>query len=98
MQYAFIILLIILAGFTSFRLDKLLRKNTVKLPKRFEEPTPGEIEGEKRVLKPIRYTSKNEYQNHHKAALKARRQGHFRFMRHGTWYFTGLKRLEDDRV
>ena len=38
--------------------------------------------------------SKNDQRNFHKAALKARRQGHLRFDWHGNWYLTGLKSLD----
>jgi hypothetical protein len=44
----------------------------------------------KPALKKIRYVGKNNDNNQHKAAMKARRQGHLRYYFHGEYYNTGL--------
>jgi len=44
-----------------------------------------------------KHVSKNQANNFHKAALKARRQGHLRFMFHGDYYTTGLYRVDGER-
>jgi len=47
------------------------------------------------IVKPEKAAKpKNEQLNFHKAAIKARRQGHLRFVYHGNYYTTGLNTVD----
>ena len=96
MLYIAIITLLFCSVLVTCRIDKLLRKNShSELIAKNSEVGEKEYKAVRNPEKPV---SKNDSLNHEKAALRARRQGHLRFMYHGQYYFTGLKVIDNGNI
>lgn len=104
MGWFVVFVLLCLLALVSIKLEKALRKSSdrgdavVFPPKEINKEfvitskhfPPMRSEKSKHTV----VKSSNEARNMHKAGLKARRQGHLRYMFHGEWHGTGLKRIE----
>jgi hypothetical protein len=91
---SFLFVIIILAALCAIMLlASFLHQRTVETIKPVPLSQRKNPEEEKRNLKPLKVGgySKNLDKNRHKAALKARRQGHLRYFFHGNYFPTGLK-------